>query len=383
MIDINNMSVLIADDMENMCKSIRGMMKVLGYGRKFKLVGNGREAWNLVKSESIDIVIADWNMPLMTGVDLLERIREDKQLREMPVMMVTAEANREVVAEAAEADIDFYVLKPLTVKTLGKRIANMLEKANNPPAMIRHLRKAVRKEEEGDIEGAILEAHEAMKADPDSSRPIRELGYLYFKNNDLVNAERYLIKAAKMNKIDVIAFHRLGELYLKKNDIENAIKFLNRAISISPRHVSRGVKFGKILVQKGMKGKAVSVFKKAISVANDSIALREEIASFCIENQMYKFSAELLSFIVQNIPGRTDLLLKIADIYELLDDKESTIRYLLEAETHMQDDIYIKIRLSKLYMDLRQTFRAENKLRDVLDLDPQNVEAKGLLTQNA
>ena len=382
MIDIKNMSVLIVDDMENMCKSIRGMLKVLEYGKKFRFAYNGKEAWNLLKKEPSDIAITDWNMPVMTGVELLERIREDRELRDMPVIMVTAEANREIVAEAAEADIDFYILKPLTVKTLGSRIANMVERANNPSPVVRHLKQALKIEEEGDIDGAIVEVLAAMDADPESSRPARELGYLYYKKGDFKNAEKYYIKAAQMNKLDVIAFHRLGELYLEKDDIDNAIKFLDKAISISPRHASRGVNFGKILVQKNMKQKAVGIFKKAISISDDSIALREEIAAFCLENNMYKLGAELMTFLVENVPGRHDLLLKIASSYEKLNDTENAIRYLLEAENYIKDDVDIKIRLARLYMSLKQVFRADHKLREVIVIDPGNQEARQLFSRN-
>ncbi|RJP82473.1 MAG: response regulator [Desulfobacteraceae bacterium] len=382
MIDIYNMSVLIVDDMENMSKSIRGMMKVLDYGKKFKFAANGREAWNILKKEPTDILITDWNMPVMTGVELLELIREDRQLRDMPVIMITAEANREIVAEAAEADIDSYLLKPLTVKTLGDRVSNIVEKANNPPPMIKHLRQAIQYEEAGNIDGAIEEAYQAMASDTFSSRPARELGYFYFKKGDLQNAEKFYIKAAKMNKLDVIAFHRLGELYLQKNDVENAIKFLDRAMNISPRHVSRGVSFGKILVQKNMKDKAINVFKKVINLTDDPLTLREDIAGFCMENEMYKYAADLLAFIVDQVPSRHDLILKIGHIYERLHDHEKAIHYLSQAENLMNEDVDIKISLAKIFMSLGQMFRAETKLRDVLELDPRNGEAKDLLRQN-
>ena len=78
MIDAAQMTVLIVDDMENMCKSIRGMLRVLGCGKKFHFTFNGHEALTLLKKEPIDLAIVDWNMPVMTGVELLNRIREDR-----------------------------------------------------------------------------------------------------------------------------------------------------------------------------------------------------------------------------------------------------------------------------------------------------------------
>ena len=163
MIDLKRMSVLIVDDMENMCRSIRGMLKVLNYGSVFQFATNGLEAWALLQKKPTDLAIVDWNMPEMTGIELLERIREDKNIRDMPIVMVTAEANREIVAESAESDIDAYLLKPLTVKSLGDKVSAVIEKANTPPPMFYHLKRARDFEEAGEIESAIEEAKQAME----------------------------------------------------------------------------------------------------------------------------------------------------------------------------------------------------------------------------
>jgi len=90
MLDPANMNILIVDDMEGMRKSVRGMLKVLNYGKAFHFAQNGLEAWNLLEKEQIDMAIIDWNMPVMTGVELLSHIREDRNLRDMPIVMVTA-----------------------------------------------------------------------------------------------------------------------------------------------------------------------------------------------------------------------------------------------------------------------------------------------------
>jgi CheY-like chemotaxis protein len=137
MIDINEMTVLITDDMPNMINTIRSVMKVLGYGKKFIPASNGQEAWQVLKKEPVDLAILDYNMPYMTGAGLLSRIREDRNLRDLPVVMVTAEGNREFVAEAAESEIDAYILKPVTVKVLGDKVLGVINNANEPPPMVR------------------------------------------------------------------------------------------------------------------------------------------------------------------------------------------------------------------------------------------------------
>ncbi len=381
MIDVSEMRILIVDDMEPMFKSMRGMLKVLKVGRKYQYAQNGLEGWKMLEAGSFEMAIIDWNMPVMNGVELLGRIREDRELRDMPVVMVTAESNREIVAEAAESDIDAYILKPLTVRSLGDKISMVIENANNPPQMIVHLKQARELEEAGDIEAAIAEAKMAVTADPMSSRPIRELGYLFFKINDLENSEKCYLKATKMNKLDVFAFHHLGELYLKQDNIDRAEKCFDKAMTISPRHVDRGINFGKILVQKNMEEKAVKVFEKAINISDESLKLREEVAEFCMENNMYDYSSKLMEFIVSKVPTRYDLLIKIGMLKDKMGRHNEALLYFTDAEKKDKENIKLKLSIAKIYMKMGHMLRAEAKLKEVLKIDPNHKDAKELLKQ--
>jgi len=136
MIDIHKMIVLIVDDMISMCRSIHTMMKLIGYGRNFFYANSGQEALGMLRKESIDLVLLDYNMPGMTGAEVLGHIRENRDLRDLSVLMVTAHSRGDYVAEAAESEVDAYILKPLTVKLLEEKISLVVEKANNPPPMV-------------------------------------------------------------------------------------------------------------------------------------------------------------------------------------------------------------------------------------------------------
>jgi DNA-binding response OmpR family regulator len=381
MIDRKNMTALIVDDMENMCKSMRAMMKVIGYGKTFYFAHNGAEAYNLLKKTPIDLAIVDWNMPVMTGVELLARIREDRELRDIPVVMVTAEGNREIVAEVAESEIDSYILKPFSVKSLGDRISMVIEKANNPPPSVCYLKRARDFKEAGNYDAAIEEVRQAMETDPLSSRPVRELGCLFFKKGDLKRAEAWLAKAARMNQQDVTAFHSLGELYLRQNDIEKAAKCFDKAMRISPRHVSRGIYFGQILVQKNMIKKAISVFDKAITLSGNSLAMREEIAEFCLQNRAYDYAIGLLEGILGDVPSRSDIMVRLATVYEKLGKNHNALDYLIEAGKKDSGNIETKILTAKLYIKIEHLLRAEQVLKSILKLDSENETASSLLRQ--
>ena len=177
MIDIHKMTVLIVDDNAGTCKLINKLMANMGYGEKFLAAGDGQEALDILKRETVDLVLLDYNMPGMSGSETLNHIREDRNLRDLPVIMVTAEAVQDYVAEVGETEIDAYILKPLNIAVLKEKVSSVIKKANKPPPMIYHLRKARTHEEEGHIDKAIEEAKLARDANPKSTRPMRELGY--------------------------------------------------------------------------------------------------------------------------------------------------------------------------------------------------------------
>ncbi|MBU2455767.1 MAG: response regulator, partial [Proteobacteria bacterium] len=149
MIDIENMSILIVDDMKSMRLTIRKMLKNLNIGTNLRFAENGKEGLEILGNVKCDIAILDWNMPVMNGIEMLETIRNDKVLRDMPVIMVTAEAERDIVSEVAETEIEGYLLKPLTLSALDNTIKAVVKRANDPDPATRHRLKAREMEETG------------------------------------------------------------------------------------------------------------------------------------------------------------------------------------------------------------------------------------------
>lgn len=381
MINLEDMSVLIVDDIESMCKSIRGMLKVLHYGKKYRFAHNGLDALKIIEAVPVDMMISDWNMPIMNGAELLERIRESREHRDMPVVMVTAEANRDIVAEAAESDIDAYILKPLTVKSLGDRISAVVEKANNPPPEVLHLKKARIHKENGDIDAAIKETKLALNADKKSSKPYREIGQLLYMKDDLEAAEKWLLKAAQMNKFDVFAFHYLGEIYLKRNDIDKAAGWFEKAMSVSPRHVPRGVYFGKILIQKGLMDRGETVLDKAIALSGDDRTIMEDIVAYCMEQKAYRYALKLFKKMLDESPEQIDILSRTGMIYERLEEPQNALKCFIKADKIDGKNIDLKLGIARNYIKIGQMLRADHVLKDVRRMDPDNRVAIDLAQQ--
>ncbi len=378
MIDIKEMTVLVVDDMENMYTSIRGIMRVLKYGRKVLYAPNAFEGFKMLKNNDIDLVLLDNNMPGMNGSEMLQTMRDDPKTRDLPVIMITADAKQEFVTNAAESEIDAYLLKPITVGLLKERIPAVIDKANNPPPMMQHLKKAYMHEEQGDLEGAISESLRAMEANPASSRPVREAGKYCLMSGDMQQAETYLLKAAKMNPLDVIAFNLLGDMYLAQDDIDSALKYFSKAVRISPRNYERGLSLGKILVSKKMIERAIPVFNKVFELSKEPLQVREEIADYCLMKGAPEYAAKLYSFVVSHDKNRADLFCKLADISMSDGDTEQARVYLTEAQQIDSENIDIKLSLAKLYISEGQIIRADNQLGSILKQEPHHEEARKL-----
>lgn len=124
-----NMKILIVDDFSTMRRIIKNLLRDLGYNNTAE-ADDGSTALPQLVNGSFDFLITDWNMPNMTGIDLLKAVRADARLKDMPVLMVTAEAKRDQIVEAAQAGVNGYIIKPFTADTLREKIDKIFERIN-------------------------------------------------------------------------------------------------------------------------------------------------------------------------------------------------------------------------------------------------------------
>ena len=124
-----NMRILIVDDFSTMRRIVKNLLGDLGFTNTAE-AEDGHAALALLNSQPFDFVVTDWNMPVMTGIELLKAIRADAKLKTLPVLMVTAEAKREQIIEAAQAGVNGYVVKPFTAQVLKEKIEKIFERVN-------------------------------------------------------------------------------------------------------------------------------------------------------------------------------------------------------------------------------------------------------------
>ena len=115
------MRILVVDDFATMRKIVRNLLKQLGYTNVDE-ADDGSTAIEKLKTDTFDFVITDWNMPKVTGLELIKSIRADEKTKKTPILMVTAEADKENVIQAAQAGVNDYVVKPFSAEVLKGKI---------------------------------------------------------------------------------------------------------------------------------------------------------------------------------------------------------------------------------------------------------------------
>ena len=112
---------MVVDDFDTMIRIIRNILEELEY-TNVVTARNGEDAWLVLNKEKIDFIISDWNMPKMTGLELLKKVKESPEFEHIPFLMVTAEAEKRHIMDAVKAKVNQYIIKPFTTDMLKEKI---------------------------------------------------------------------------------------------------------------------------------------------------------------------------------------------------------------------------------------------------------------------
>jgi len=117
-----NISILIVDDFPTMRKIVKSVLKQLGFTNITEAEDGSMALDILRRNNSIEFVVSDWNMPNMTGIELLKAVRSDPKLKHLPYLMVTAEADKDNIVEAVKSGVSNYIVKPFNAATMKEKI---------------------------------------------------------------------------------------------------------------------------------------------------------------------------------------------------------------------------------------------------------------------
>lgn len=259
-----NGSVLVVDDMANMRRTIKNILRNLGIDEEEILQANdGDTALKMLRDEKQNtiFVLLDWNMPRLPGIKVLKEMKEDEKLKNIPVLMVTAETNEEQIVQAAECDVKNYIIKPFVAGTLQEKMMNVI----NPPEYLQWIKDGEELIKNGEYEKALTTLEGVLKTKPNSAGIRILMGNAYEKMNQNETAHKFYADAIKKNDHYLRAHDTFAEFLFKTGKKKEALHSLEEAAKLSPLNAERHIKIGDLALEtEGDFEKANEAFKKAM-----------------------------------------------------------------------------------------------------------------------
>jgi two-component system chemotaxis response regulator CheY len=122
-----SMKVLVVDDFATMRRILKNVLRQIGFTKIIE-ADDGSTALAVLKNDNVDLILSDWNMPKVSGLELLKSIRSDESMKDLPFLMVTAEGQKDSVIRAVQAGVSNYIVKPFTADTIKEKLEQIFDK---------------------------------------------------------------------------------------------------------------------------------------------------------------------------------------------------------------------------------------------------------------
>jgi len=336
-VEKEQLKILIANSNIALRDIIRNYLRLEGY-ENFSITENGKSAWVKIRNEPPDLIIADYELPGMNGLELLAAVRKDNRLSEIPFILISSEVQQEYVAQAAELGVDGYLLKPFSHKLLADKVKSVLKHVLAPDPGHLLSKEARRLFESGDMEGALIKYKEAIEATKDTMAALHyKIGGVYEGLERDEEAESSYHEAIKMSELHVDSLDALGKLNMKKGEHEGAANFFRKSASISPLNPQRQFHLGEALLETDEADEAEKAFKKSLKLDPNQVHIFNRLG---ISLRRQGKLEEALKFFEQALAVNDDdenLYFNVGQVHFLMGDKKAA-RPLLKKALEINPD---------------------------------------------
>lgn len=305
---------LVAESQEQLLAAEVAMLRDLGFQRVLT-ARTGTQAFDLLKSQPINLVLTGWAMPEMSGMALLKVIRSDAELAGTPVILVTPEVTKGQVIEAGEAGVSDIVCLPLTPNTIRRKIETALLAGRDPQAVEaeRHYQHGLKLMEDQHYDEALQEFQRVLTI-YENAEVYYNMGYISTARGDYEAAIRYFRKATQINQAFARAYRKMGEVYVKlgrnklaqqafqkaadiymeKHMDDNAEAVLQAVLKIKPDTINVFNSLGIIYRRQGRYEKAMTQYQKALKVNPKDENILYNIGRLYFDMEKFDEAAEAL-----------------------------------------------------------------------------------------
>ncbi|MBF0506156.1 MAG: tetratricopeptide repeat protein [Nitrospirae bacterium] len=365
---------LVVDDEPSMRKTVSNMLSRMGF-TSILTAENGRKALDIIKMTPIDLVIADVNMPEMTGAELFKTVRDDKNYDHIIFIFVTAEATRQIVARAAEDGGEGYIIKPFVLGTLEDKIARALEKKFNPSAIESCFKEFDIAMVKRDFQRAEEALGKAARMAPDAAKVVHSFGLLYLAKGDDKRAIEFFEEAISKNPMFVRSYNSLGEIYENIGDPATAIKYYEKAHEISPANTDRLLALSKLFCKTGETDRAEKILKDAVSDMREDVAASGQLMGeiYLAKNDNEK-ALEMLKRAYDQNPSAVSIMESLAEAYRRVGQPEEALKLYKECLKIVPESASTFYCIGKTYLEMSDKKNAIAAIKKAWALNPHSRE---------
>lgn len=372
-------SILLADDSTQMRHMIKDMLRRLGFENVIQVSG-GEEALTSLKSRHVDVILCDWNLPGISGREILRQVRETPEWRDMPFIMVTAEMHQGTVALAGEAKVDGYILKPFTMDVLYDKLVAAVLKRRAPSVIDQLLDQGFILLDQDDVSGAEKNFMDALDLNPKSPRILYALGLVQERRDDPTAAKELLERAVAHSPKFVKAREALARVHKQLGLHEEAAKQLRLAARVSPDNPERQLMLGQTLLESGDLEGAQKALKQTMRLSkHGGNELARELGEAMLKAGMGSEAEDCFQTALKDNPDDIYTYNQLGIAFRKQGKFDEAVDNYQRALMVAPDNEVLHFNLSRAYLEAGDRDSSEKAMRRALEINPGFNEAKKFL----
>jgi tetratricopeptide (TPR) repeat protein len=378
------LSVLVVDDMPGIRRMLRQMLVLLGFGGLVGEANDGVEAWEILRDIPYDVIICDINMPRMNGLELLRLLRSSPRYETTPFLMITGEVSEEIVAVAAESEVDSYLLKPFQTASLENRLSEIIKKKLHPSGGEAIFHQAQKLKLAGQVDEALRLLAKLTK--PPYKRQAKTFnlaGECFQILGDHLQAAEYYAQALEINPKYLKTYQNLSALLESQGRLEEARHYLEQAQALSPLNTERLYHLGQLCLHSGNTEQAQTYLHQCLkSGHNFSNSQRQEAAETFLQAGLAADAEKLFTQSLQEDPRNIHLYNRLGIALRQQQKHQEALECYDKALKMDPRNEKIYFNIGILYFDLGDQQRSLDAFRKALKLRPNFPEARNFIKQN-
>ncbi|MEW5722439.1 MAG: tetratricopeptide repeat protein [Thermodesulfobacteriota bacterium] len=378
--DVQDLKVLVVDDQANMRRTVKSMLRALGF-QKFTEAEDGDAALRIIGSGPLDLIICDWNMPRVKGVEVLRTMRKDRKYDDVSFLMLTGEVAEDRVAETIEAEVDAYIIKPFQIQTLEEKLIGILTKRKAPSALDVQIKLAEKCLAEGDVAQAHRELDKAAQVRPRSPKLYFQRGLVFEAEGKMAEAEKCFHLAKQLGPLFIKVHDKLAHIYQARGRNAEVCVILGEAVKISPNNINRQMRLGRAYLAEKRYEEARKAFAKVLSLDRDNQNRKLAIGKMYITSGLLGDAEKVFKQFIEAHPGNLDAYNRLGILLRRIGRHEEAVDYYRQALKVAPKDPNLYFNLARVLLDLNRQDDAAAHLRRALSLDPDFEEARTVLNK--